>query len=514
MKNRLHFFVVFIMSLFFVPILSQAADYNVENTLSIAMAKGNEITLAETDEEGTNYYKFGSGSFETNLSEGATEEVAYIKWDEKLNISLLLDGKQLSYTSDDILFENGNYVAIIYDLESGEFTSMKFTIKNSLGMSNSANSNDKQTAPNDNNEKNEGSGSDIINDIGNLGDFSDFGASISSDDLFSLSNLEALQDMYSENDNKESYRLSISYKYDLENSKFVYSAAGKDIYITDVPNNAITNDSVYVQAADSAFIFVYKDGNVVFANGDNIYTEPGFYDVVSYIYNVDSDLIPEEERVAGTNSYETHFVFRIIGKEENNLGVVTAPDGFKIESVKYNEVPVELASTEYYFLGNDGRYTFDFVSEDNSLGYTVGFELDTVAPFIHFNQELYDNKAVAPLSYTVSEPGARVAVTTGSVSFNMQPTEEYYYSGWYHFKVSDNAGNARYYAVFVKEQYKFFSQGMIILLIAIIVLFAAYILIIRRGEYRVNEKPGEIEDELEDELLEEIDEKSDETDDE
>lgn len=452
MRNIRILYLSFIVFLFFVPIKVYAE----------------EPIITETEERGCYEYIYGEQTFETNILDGETFEVGYFKWEDGLNISLLRDGKQVAYVSEDIIIVNGNYTAIIYDLVNNQFMSIQFEIDNSLNI------------------KSDSSAENAM-DLDNVSDWMEF--SDEEKELFSEEQLSELKGMFVDSDSKEASLLTIHYDFDPETSTFLYSAAGKKIYIANVPNGIITNESVIIKPADNTFLFLYKDGELMFANSRNEYSEPGFYDVVSYVYNADDADIPEEENITDTNSYVTHFYFTIIEKQNNYLGVISAPEGFSFDKICFNQEQQLLPDKKDFFLEKDGYYEFDFVSdEDARLIYHLEFERDTVAPYLIFNQDLSDGRGYAPLSYEVNDKDATVKVVSGKNQIDLEPGEESSFSGWYYFTVNDKAGNTRNYSVYIKKRIIFFSKGMNILLITTAVVFIIYIMLVRHGDYDVKGK--------------------------
>lgn len=455
MKNIRILYLSFIVFLFFVPINVYAE----------------EPVITETEESGCYEYTYGEQNFETNILDGETYEVGYFKWEDGLSISLLRDGKQVAYTSEDIIIVNGNYTAIIYDLINNQFMSIQFEIANSLNI------------------KSDSSDEDAMNSD-NMLEWPEF--SDEEKNLFSEEQLSELQGMFVDADSKEASFLTIHYDFDPESSTFLYSAAGKKIYVSNVPNGIVTNEPVMIKPADDTFLFLYKDGELLFANSRNEYSEPGFYDVVSYVYSTDDAELSEEDDIIGTNSYVTHFYFTIIEDQNNYLGVISEPEGFSFDEIRFNQEKQPLPDNKDFFLEKDGFYEFNFVSDDDDrLTYHLEFERDTVAPYLIFNQKLENGKGYAPLSYEITDKDATVKVVSGANQIDMEPGEESSYSGWYYFTVSDKAGNTRNYSVYIKKKIIFFSKGMNILLLTTAVVFFIYIMLVRHGDYDVK---GKLED--------------------
>lgn len=419
---------------------------------STSAVKDIEIKVVGEDEEGVTIYSFGDGQFYSNVTDGQTVELGYFRWDDKLNITMMKDGKQFEYEPEDIIYENGEYVAVIYDIASSEIGTIKFTVKNSVkGIISDGDKND----------------DDKTKEPGGFDDFEAILGDMSSGSIAPL---------------------SISYEFDSSKSVFKYYAAGDTLYYSDIPNNAISTDPVAVRTKSGSMAFTYKDGQVMVAPKDSIYKEPGFYDIVTYIYSDDDANIPADERASDTRYYATHFVFTIIKPEDGSLGVISAPEQFVFSKIVYNGEEMELPSGNYFFPEGDGEYKFTFESKDGGrLSYEVEYTRDTVAPFLSFNQKLKNNKGKPPLSYTVNDPEAKVYVTSGDTKITMAEGEEINYTGWYKFKVVDKAGNVRYYSVFMKSKPHFFSPGMKLLIGMLLFFILAYLLTVRFTKYDIKE---------------------------
>lgn len=432
MMNR----IKFLFSLLFVSLFLMSAD---------VMAK-EEIVVSGPDEEGTYTYTFGDGQFESNLKAGDKAELGIITYNDKLTVNILYNGENISYQSGDLLYITGDYMALIYCKSSGEFTSFSFSIYNDL-TSNSTSTNNIFSS-----NANETFG-EMPNDAQNY------------------------MDMQSMFDNFETDIVPIAdmdfYYYQPEDC-YVYSASGNDIFASNIPNNMIATNPVVVRPVKNNFQYVYKDGEIINTPNNYTYTEPGFYQVISYIYSDNYD-----EIASSYKTYEADFSFRIVNYKNNSLGVVSAPKDFYISSVKYNNKVVTDFDPECVFAESDGKYDIQLKCDREGTVYNLSFERDTVAPFLYFNQEIVSAKADAPVSYSVSENGVEVELRIGGTEIKLEPNTEIYNGGFYVFTASDEAGNERIYRFYVKEHFKFFSKGMINIIIFSLFVAILYVLYVR-----------------------------------
>lgn len=466
MKEKLVFRMkLAIFSLFFVAILF--------SPIASILSNAEDISVTGPDGEGTYTYSFKSGKFYTNIDKSRQVDVAFIEWDSNLSISLMKNGSQVSYSSGDILFASGDYIAFVYDNKTGEYTTFEFTIENDLTKSTTVNE-----------DKNDTSDWDTSSEgLEALGDF----------DI--MSELGIVDPSLAEFDADKVGTITVKASFNSEQNMLIYSGAGQQLFVSNVPNNSYVNSShgAVVKAANNGMMYVFKDGDMILQSNDKTYTEPGFYDVVAYVMNPSRDSLSEEEYVEGAYVYEAHFSFTIIPDRFNNIGVIAAPEGFKFSSVSYNGVNEQLPEGEYYFINKDGDYYIEFASDEFGITYSVAFIKDTVAPIITFDGEI-DRKVIKnQLSYKVNDKSAIVNVYLNKEQVYFTEDMVSTDPGWYRFVAIDDAGNSRVYSVYLDVRYKFFSKGMIFCIIVLAIAFIVYVLNVRRGEYMVNEN---IEDEI------------------
>ena len=429
---------------------------------------GAELTYTGPDDDGTYIYSFGSGSFETNMTEGGTYELGYFLWDDNLSIVLMKNGQSMEYKNNDLIYINGSYVAVIYDVGSGELTSFSFEISNDLtGLGAGGDTGTDDIAGMDYDFTGDGQ-------LGENGEYTDIQNSVDT--------LNSLQNMLTSFDSENIDSIDMDFYYSQETGNLVFTALGKEVLESSVPNNVTVNNAVYVKTLGVSQ-YIYKDGEIIQTPADNMYREPGYYDMVSFIY---SDVTAEENEEDSVYVANTHFIFRILDENTSNVGVVNAPLGFHFNGIIFDGQPREIPEDNAFFLEEDGDYHVSYCADfDQNLVFTADIHRDTVAPFLEFNKNITGGVVTAPISYTCSEPGATVSLTIGGTSMDLPPDTEIYNGGYYVFKVTDNAGNVREYSFYVKAKYKFFSGGMIALLIAFVVLVGVYMLAMRHGDYKV-----------------------------
>lgn len=436
-----------------------------------------EITVESVEDDGTYHYQYGSGSFETNIVDGGTYELAYVSHSSELQVSIIKDGSSYAFKNGDVLYESGSYVMMVYDEENGEYTSMTFFIENTMpDMSNAFATddsyNDNQDSTLTDSISSEYLNDDMANDLDDAASMMDISSLMSSVDL---ENIEIR---------------SMDAGYAVDYGSLLYSASGKGILYSSVPNGSVVCGSVVVSPTGGASQYTYKDGEVIVTPAGNIYTEPGFYEIVSIVsVDADYDTLTADAAQSQAYMYETKFDFTILGEDAScRLGVFMVPDGFEYVSISFDDKPQELPDSPYYYMENDGHYHIVVAGKfDKSVTFEYDYVKDTVAPFISFNQDIFDGRGEAPVSYSCSEPGVNIRTLIGGTEVNYAPNTDAYNSGYYRFIVTDSAGNQREYSFYVKKHYQFFSKGMLMLLGAVVVLMVIYFFMVRHGEYQVNQ---------------------------
>lgn len=432
-----------------------------------------DIKLTDTDSEGTYYYSFKSGTFETNIKAGSTVDIGYIEWDDALSFSLMRNGQQMPYTKGDILFTGGNYIAFVYDLKSGEYTTFEFSIENDLGTESLFNNINNSSSDNEINGYNF--------------DYSGFD---SFDDINLEEELGIYAGSYGDFDSTEIGNISLKASIDADNGFYVYTGAGENIVRSTIPCGAFatTKDKVVIKTDYGVMIYVLKDGEMIDKPEGGIYDKPGFYDITAYLMNPNIDNISEDEYLDGAYIYQTHFYFYIVPDEFNNLGVIYTPFDYVYKSVNLNGEELNIPEDEYLFLENDGLYTIEFKSLAGLPDYTFSFKRDTKPPKISFDSIPVKNVVNEKLGFTVDDKAADVHVFLNGSEVKFTEGMTAYDPGWYRVVAEDIAGNRGEASVYLNVKYHFFSKGMIISLIILLLVFIVYIIKVRRGKYIVDEE--------------------------
>ena len=436
-------------------------------------AAESSIEEVSSEEDGTITYEFNGKNIITNVSDGATVEIAYFELDEGLTCTILRGGQQ--YPADNnVIYENGDYIAMIYDTADNSYASMSFTVSNEIFGSSGFSVSD-----------NEGRAQGGAGDISYIteeslekaleGDMSAFD-SVSTNTLFELDSEMSF----------EKADMQLSYSEALGN--LVYSIGDKPVLDTNIPNGAIVSTPVMVHNTNGVAQYIYYNGEMILNSDDNIYRDPGYYDVVSYIYDLDSSKVKEGGATADdvVGSYETHFSFAILDKYENSIGLFTPPEGFHFYEVKKNGVAEEVGDSEYFFLTGDGKYEVTYEADfNNDIKYTASLNLDTVAPFAIFSTNIEVKSVKEPVTINLSDNNSYIRVKKDGRDINYHPGDEIKENGFYDVIIYDDAGNVREYDFYMYIRPKFFTRGMVILLVTVLAGGIIYLIASGKSSYKV-----------------------------
>lgn len=164
-------------------------------------------------------------------------------------------------------------------------------------------------------------------------------------------------------------------EYDAASGYYKQTLLTGSSFYTNVPNGMLQNGSVTLQSGEGQVgLTVYKDGELLEYTAGQELTEPGSYLVLA-----------QEATTLFISGYSQTtkpvFAFRILSEAVNDLGVVHAPEGMKIEQVllEGSSVPESIhAEGRYAKLLKDGNYTIWFSGEQGEI--STGFLLDRVSP--------------------------------------------------------------------------------------------------------------------------------------
>lgn len=410
-----------------------------------AFADGRIKEVGKT-EEGSFIYSFEDyGTFTTNLEEGKISEVGFLEWEDSLSISLSKDGKSVALDESGLIFENGNYLMLIYSKKSNEYATFSFSIVNELGI-----------------EQGEGqAGTEESQDASGDDDLS---GALSSFDFSSLEGMLGITD-------ESQYSIgTVECTFSKELNSFETKYEDETIFVSDVPEGIIASTSVYVKPAKGVSGYLYVNGEMELIESSGVYTEPGKYDILVY------------KSKPGDSLAELHFTFEIIPKMVNNIEQVIAPKGYKISKAAYNDGELSF-DKQSVLTAEDGKYRICFVNEGNKdVGYELTFVKDTKAPEITFTKDVSSGAVKAPLAYSFDEKDGAVEVIRDGKHLNLPAGKEIYEGGNYVFLITDEAGNVGEYSFFMKTKYVFSYKDLFIFLGVFAFFVLIYVFFLRKTD--------------------------------
>lgn len=261
----------------------------------------------------------------------------------------------------------------------------------------------------------------------------------------------------------------------LSDAGFEYRFPNGEQFVSSVPNGMITAESVDFSPPGNGFSLVRIDDGEPFLQEQKRFTKPGSYEIQTVCYN------PVSGQEIDNRVYESHYFFTILEPATSRVGVVQAPDGFVIKSVRRNGNMQDISTGRYVFLDGDGTFEIDY--EDEKTGKTklcTRLFRDTTAPFLRFDQDMEGGKAQVPLSFQTSEPDCVVRIRYNGVS-GYAAGNTLTAAGSYELSVVDRAGNSRTYLVRLEQAYELFDKRVVIIAVMILAGVAVWMVSLRRS---------------------------------
>lgn len=251
-----------------------------------------------------------------------------------------------------------------------------------------------------------------------------------------------------------------------------YTLPNGSYYDVTEPNGIITGSPVTFYHSSDVIGFITKDGERIRPSEPWYFAEPGNYHIQMLFYRVGE----------GSNGdvYEVNHYFMIAGDTLGNFGMVTAPDGFRITSVKKDGVPQPITNPNGVFLEGDGHFEIRYQDSATESVYTVtSFDRDTTAPFLRFSKEIAQGPVEGPVEYYTNDASDIVYVSyngnTAAAVDNMLTAE-----GVYSLEVRDRVGNSRVYRIEIKRDYQLFDTKLVILTLIFLLGSGIHFLLLRR----------------------------------
>ncbi len=237
------------------------------------------------------------------------------------------------------------------------------------------------------------------------------------------------------------------------------------IFYTDVPNGCVTKLAVSVHSDEGVDFIVYKDGVLYEEEDKSSFDQAGTY-----------MLIPDSSDVVFLDAYQEEkpvFSFRIMDNAANDLSLVRAPEGFRIQMVYKDDIPAVTAKNlgpQSVLLREDGDYLIEFTNGEFTLD--MRYTLDRVKP--RFYVQTQKNQAdIAYLSQdvfsTIVYLDEKPYETEGKVIYQLKDTGKYW------FYVFDEAGNMSAQEFYVRYGFNKGATIAILLSVAFIVGLFIYL---------------------------------------
>ncbi|MCI7794875.1 MAG: hypothetical protein MR528_01030 [Lachnospiraceae bacterium] len=263
-------------------------------------------------------------------------------------------------------------------------------------------------------------------------------------------------------------------EYD-EKGKIRYTLPNQSSFSSTAPNGMITEKRVRFEFPDGFIGTVQKDDDELTMIKDGLFTEAGVYQLKLLFYQ------PPSAEIQDNNVYEVRYSFTIIGEKDRKLGVVTAPEQFRISEVIKNGIPQSDVNPQAYFLMEDGAYEIRYQDQNTGMIHLkTSFVRDTTAPFLNFSRDITQRDIAGPVEFTTSEPNSTVTVTYNGSRGQME-TNTLTSGGFYRLEVQDSTGNSRCYQLTIRQTYKLFDTRLIILTLIFLAGLAGRLLFLRRN---------------------------------
>ncbi|MCL2029915.1 MAG: hypothetical protein FWG93_00055 [Oscillospiraceae bacterium] len=244
-----------------------------------------------------------------------------------------------------------------------------------------------------------------------------------------------------------------------------------------VPHDLVTNTAVSVEFP--SHLYITRDGELFSWTPGDVLADPGFYEIGS------PDVAPAPL-----------FRFRIVRGPVNDLPEYTAPNGFFIREVSYNETLFVVHSISYP-LEEDGAYflilqegspeNFVEVPEDvdPESGWVppemiyVSVEIDRTPPVLTFEGLDDEDTAYGPVSWSADEPNVSIRVVRNNkhYDYNLWELSE---TGQYLIIASDAAGNESLYALTLRYDMNAAAIWTIVIAALLLSSLAGYLIYYRR----------------------------------
>ena len=244
-----------------------------------------------------------------------------------------------------------------------------------------------------------------------------------------------------------------------------------DVFYTNVPNGAYTNEAVLVQESPDLQMKLYREGELIEGY------QPGNYITVTGSYALELSRDDASFKLE-YNARKPVFYFRILGDPVSDAGIINAPQGATFRSVRHDGEDTGkslfLSDTALH-IEEDGTYEVTVDDEAGSREFTLIY--DGTQPFFTVSTE--PNKAT--ISYLSSDISRCVLYRNNEVVEDTGVIKEVTQPGKYTIYVYDTAGNRTQSQFMVHYRINAAAVIAIFGILALIAGVAVYIIRIRKN---------------------------------
>ena len=268
-------------------------------------------------------------------------------------------------------------------------------------------------------------------------------------------------------------RPALTETWDEAESMLVYTLPNESSFSSSVPNGMLTTLPVTFLPMENARVTVSRSGIKINPEENGVYSKPGNY-------RIDLLVLPGGGQSGDNSLYEVEFYFRIIPGQSSQINLLQAPEGFYIDRLERDQTALKPENPDWHFLNQDGDYRVRFVHEKmEGVAFETAFTRDTKAPLLSFDPvpDRYEMKRT--IHVEVDDPKAVIEMYyNGAPMHSALKTLEI--GGNYQYHLTDSAGNERYYAVKLADQFRMPGPGTIMITFLGLAGAAAWLIYQRR----------------------------------
>ena len=262
-------------------------------------------------------------------------------------------------------------------------------------------------------------------------------------------------------------------RWDEGESMVYYTLPNEEYFSSSIPNGMLTTRPVTFLPMKNARTTVYRSGMKITPAEDGVYGQPGNY-------RINLLVLPGGGQNGDSSLYEIDFYFSIIPEVSSQVSLLTAPEGFYIDRLEQDQTALKPENPRWHFLSRDGAYRVRFVHEKlDGMTFETAFVRDTKAPLLSFDPAPDRYAMNRTVHVAVDDPAAAVEMYYNGkpVSMVLSTLE---IGGNYQYRLTDSAGNERYYAIKMADRFRMPGPGTIMITCLALAGAAAWLIYQRR----------------------------------